>query len=857
MTRLHSWLRACGAFLVIVGVVVGGASALIVFGRLNVFTTIDWAASWYRPDDGSLLLGLITVVGWVAWLLAGLSLLSEALAAATRQRWRLRFPGIDVFAPASAVLITAIVGLVASQTIPVSSAQAAPAPEPAPASPVIVDHHQAVTTNSAAVHLHTVQPGDDLWSLAERYYQDGSRWREIAAANDTVLLTATDHLEVGMVLAVPDAHPNPPTAVLVRPGDSLSSLASQYLGDPERWPEIVAANSDLIGDPDAIQAGWWLKLPTPVIKTPPAPPTPAGQPIEIGSCPADQPAPIDPADQPAPADDAETAPSAQAANWAGLPAALGTVLVTGLSAAFLLRRRQQLARRPLGRRLPPLPTPARQASTALTHAASKNTAADHNDQHSLTAVMLGETATGQLWCDLAKEPVIWLRGTDGTDVAMLTAIALSLGCVPGTSVVAAGPGMGWLTSLDEPELSVRADTEEALAWLHQLSGQRRRNLPNGATAAQLRTDPVLAEAWAPAVLLLAAAPAQELPAGLAELGLSVIVAGGLATPPPDAALIELRADEKADFAGKIFTPSMVAAPARRVLQEVFETANKTEYPPAPWWDEQPGSELANVVHVASWPGSVEGAPVAANDEPDHPVIKLLGAVQLCGARGPSPSRAVKQCIEYGAWLLEHPGATAVAMAADLMVAEATRRSNMSRLRSWLGTDEHGAAYLPDAYSGRIMLHPGITSDWEQFQLLLSPGANRVPNASLVRCLELVRGAPLADAAPGQWHWAEQLRHDMISAITDAAVLLARRAIDAHDFDLAQWACDRAATAGSQDETLVGVQIQLAQVKGEDDLVDRLILQLTRRARALGIDLADDTVVVLQEVVEGRSRLRRA
>jgi hypothetical protein len=76
-----------------------------------------------------------------------------------------------------------------------------------------------------------------------------------------------------------------------------------------------------------------------------------------------------------------------------------------------------------------------------------------------------------------------------------------------------------------------------------------------------------------------------------------------------------------------------------------------------------------------------------------------------------PPRAAKQCLEYCAWLLEHPGRTAQAMVTALAVAEGTRRSNMSRLRSWLGTSPDGEAYLPDAYTGRISLHPAVSSDW--------------------------------------------------------------------------------------------------------------------------------------------------
>ena len=242
---------------------------------------------------------------------------------------------------------------------------------------------------------------------------------------------------------------------------------------------------------------------------------------------------------------------------------------------------------------------------------------------------------------------------------------------------------------------------------------------------------------------------------------------------------------------------------------------------------------------------------------EHPVVKLLGTIELIGARGAPPPRAMKQCVEYCAWLLENPGGTAMMMSDDLMVAEATRRSNMSRLRGWLGVDAHGGAYLPDAYSGRITLHAGITSDWEQLQALIGGGVNRVANASLVHALELVRGAPLADAAPGQWHWAEQLRHDMIATISDIAVVLARRALKAGDLDSAQWAIEKGLAVGSEDEQFAATQIQLAHLQGDDALADRLVMQLTRRTRTLGIDLSEETVTLLQEVVEGRVRLRRA
>ena len=75
---------------------------------------------------------------------------------------------------------------------------------------------------------------------------------------------------------------------------------------------------------------------------------------------------------------------------------------------------------------------------------------------------------------------------------------------------------------------------------------------------------------------------------------------------------------------------------------------------------------------------------AATSAASHPVIRLLGPVDLIGAAGPTPPRAAKQCLEYCAWLLEHPGTSAQEMALALAVAEGTRRSNMSRLRELAG-----------------------------------------------------------------------------------------------------------------------------------------------------------------------------
>ena len=120
-----------------------------------------------------------------------------------------------------------------------------------------------------------------------------------------------------------------------------------------------------------------------------------------------------------------------------------------------------------------------------------------------------------------------------------------------------------------------------------------------------------------------------------------------------------------------------------------------------------------------------------------------------------------------------------------MVAESTRRSNMSRLRGWLGRGPEGE-HLPDAYSGRIRLAASVSSDWERFQSLLAGGVNRAGETSLAEALALVRGTPLG-SFEFQWSWAEQLRSDMVSMIIDAAATLADRCTAREEHELADWA----------------------------------------------------------------------
>ena len=479
--------------------------------------------------------------------------------------------------------------------------------------------------------------------------------------------------------------------------------------------------------------------------------------------------------------------------------------------------------------------------------------------------------------DLESLGLLAVTGEHDRGTAVLAAMALELACSPWTDELRLTlVGDERLSpALAQHNVSTTHDVEALLDRLEQ-TDRARRTHGRGRDARDLRLDPDLGEAWTPEVVLVDVplTPGQsdrlaELLAGRPGTGLTVVVRGQVAQAP---ATFALDADGRATLLpdGVRMVPQTLPLAGLDPVVELVAATGSEETDPAPWWSAPgpPEPPPDNVTYLGRRRKTDEDeqerrAAVAAriSEAADgaarHPLLQLIGPVELLGAAGTPPTRAAKQCLEYCAWLLENPGATAQAMAAGLLVAEGTRRSNMSRLRTWLGSDADGQPYLPDAYSGRIRLDPVITSDWHQLGLLLGDGVDRAPASVLELGLRLVRGAPLADAAPVQWHWAEELRTDIVSCVRDMGVELARRSLDDRDLDLARWAAARALVAAPGDELLLATRIRTEHLAGNAAETERLCLQLARQARTLGVDLEPETVDLIQEVMEGRVRARLA
>lgn len=265
-------VRGLIALVTLTGLVAGVPAALWSLGSPflpdRLPTVDDVVVALTRPDDGSLLLGLLVLVGWIVWLQLAYSILVETAA----QVRSLPMQRPDRFGfRTTRTLAALLIGWVLTMAATPATASTTP--------PVTVSTSflpaAAASAESPAGPVHIVQARDTLWDIAARVLGDPLRWREIFDLNDGRLqadggrLSDGSVLRVGWELRLP-AEPDPSDMrVRVEVGDSLTGLADQHLGDPARYPDLYEVNVGIrqpdggyLDDPDVIRPGWLLSVPT-------------------------------------------------------------------------------------------------------------------------------------------------------------------------------------------------------------------------------------------------------------------------------------------------------------------------------------------------------------------------------------------------------------------------------------------------------------------------------------------------------------------------------------------------------------------------------------------------------------------
>lgn len=283
-------LRGFVAGLAILAFAVGTPFLLVLIDGVPSFGQFTWD-SLMAPDDGTLALEIIKALAWLLWGIFAFSVVL-AIPAEIRGIQAPRIPGLAlpqgaarqlvasaalVFTPIPTSHLTAATQPV--QAAPITLVDRPTTPELAQQQPPKPDatgnSNRSTSTQESSgtpTKLHTVQRGESLWKIAEKYLGDGQRYTEIRDLNPAVLGDDLDFLEAGVILRVPDMPVKTPApddeTYIVQPGDTLSEIAAEQLGDSHAYAEIARASRSTrqpdgahLTDPDLIRPGWRLTLP--------------------------------------------------------------------------------------------------------------------------------------------------------------------------------------------------------------------------------------------------------------------------------------------------------------------------------------------------------------------------------------------------------------------------------------------------------------------------------------------------------------------------------------------------------------------------------------------------------------------
>jgi LysM repeat protein len=279
MTSFRTRLRGLAATLTLIAFMVGVPALLIAIRAIPDPGSFCWSRLT-SPDDGTLALQAIAVVCWIGWAIFTYQLIASIVSEIRGIRAP-HLPGLalpqlaaDHLVTAAALLFIAIPS--ATAFLPQPRAEAAAAATALPAahaagssSPDAATNHAAPDTKKQpATESYTIRRGDSLWKIAEQRLGDGARYVELLDLNERVLGGRPDFLTPGTILKVPAPESIPKDEYVVQPGDTLSEIAEDEMGDADAYPEIFSASRSTIQpdgqrltNPNLIRPGWHLTIP--------------------------------------------------------------------------------------------------------------------------------------------------------------------------------------------------------------------------------------------------------------------------------------------------------------------------------------------------------------------------------------------------------------------------------------------------------------------------------------------------------------------------------------------------------------------------------------------------------------------
>ncbi|NBH02877.1 LysM peptidoglycan-binding domain-containing protein [Amycolatopsis sp. SID8362] len=848
------------------------------------------AVAWLTGEDnGRLFLLLLVAAGLIAWLQLVVAIVLELLAR-LRGAAVPRLPGFGWAQRIAAALLLVVL-----------TGTAAEAAEP---------------TGDDAQPTHVVAPGDSLMKIAAGELGSSARYREVFDLNRGIpqpggrSLQNPGLLRPGWILRLPQE--SDCEEVVVRPGQTLSQIASEELGDAGRYREIFGLNRGrpqlagrVLDDPDSIRPGDVLRIPRPAkpaggggaatatfvrasatCQTPePPPPTPPSQPTKPPPPPPSVPSPVD-SGHPSSSADADDGSSVMVVS-------VGGVLAVGLLTLLAARRRRAHQRRRPGHRIRHK-QPGR-LEKDLRAAACPGTVDDLDralrtlarhagaDLPRLRAVKIG---TDGITLRLAEArspiaPFVQIRpaewqldpaaALDGEHVPPPYPALVSLGHTADRDLV--------LINLHEAGvLALGGDRDRAesvilaMAWdlaaAPWAAWTQLTLVGTGRTSAERHPDRLrFASGWdeafeppsgRPQVLLSAVPPTDDVARRLPPSGYDAVVTA----LDDDLSLPEAW---HLDATGQFTTVKILGEDVelqRLSPEQVSELvaaladADEPDQVQADEYRNVPPEEIGvpEAVHVPEPAVPVDPRPVATA----MPSLQLLGPVRLHGADPEAvEGKKLNRLTELAAYLALHPGVTADDISRQLGTdtqpwSAATRQGYISRLRTWLGRDENGQLYVPnvDARSGGYRMSGTFTTDWHEFQDLARRGlADRDRVVSDLRqALDLVQGTPFSNAPPGRYAWSSWLQREMIDAIVDVAHTLADAYQKAGDLPAARRAAMRGLLAEPVSEILYRDLLRIEYRAGNLAAVRETADKLVALTASLDVELDQETSVLVSQLL---------
>lgn len=221
--------------LLFLGGVIGGAPVLLLKVAGNplpdkVPTLEEVMLLLSSPDDGSLFLKAMALLGWLAWATFTLGVLIE-LPARLRGRKARRVKGLGAQQKVAGALIGAIVAVFVGASMA----------------------HASTTPGRAPVAAVAAGPSGSAFAVGPSG----------AFAAGPMLVTTKAPANVLHTFPVVRAYPEvkQDSVYVVQRGDYLGRISERFTGDFDRYREIAEINKNLIRNPNRIQPGWQLKLP--------------------------------------------------------------------------------------------------------------------------------------------------------------------------------------------------------------------------------------------------------------------------------------------------------------------------------------------------------------------------------------------------------------------------------------------------------------------------------------------------------------------------------------------------------------------------------------------------------------------